>query len=193
MKFCSQCGSAVEFRVPEGDNLPRFICVSCAHIHYQNPRIVIGCIPQWQDEILLCKRAIEPRAGYWTLPAGFLENGETLAEGAKRETLEEAAAIVDLLDLYAIINVPHIHQLHMFYLARLPEPSFGAGIESLETALHREDQIPWEDLAFPTVYKVLRKYFEERRSGRFGLHIMDIRWQAGRPRPASVREYAEQS
>jgi ADP-ribose pyrophosphatase YjhB (NUDIX family) len=191
MKFCSHCSAPVEFRIPDGDSLPRHVCPSCGTIHYQNPRIVVGCIPQWQDQVLLCRRAIDPRHGYWTLPAGFLENGETLAEGAMRETREEASATVEGLEIYTVINVPHIHQLHVFHLARLPRLEFGVGVESLETALFTEEQIPWDDLAFPTVYKTLRAYFEDRKRGDFRQRVMDIRWPPGKPRPASVREYAE--
>lgn len=174
MQFCSHCGAAVEFRIPDGDSLPRHICPACKTIHYQNPRVIMGCIPQWEDRILLCKRAIQPRHGYWTLPAGFLENGETIAQAAIRETLEEANADVELLELYTVINVPHIHQLHMFYLARLKAPVFSPGVESLETALYTEDEIPWDDLAFPTVHRTLKAYFADRRQGRYTQHVLDI-------------------
>ena len=126
LKFCSACGSdRIERRVPEGDNLPRFVCAACAAIHYQNPKIVVGCLPEWQDQVLLCRRAIEPRHGLWTLPAGFLENGETVVAGAVRETLEEASARVDVGELYTMISLPHISQVYMMFRARLVDLDFG--------------------------------------------------------------------
>ena len=181
MHFCSRCGSTVEFRVPEGDSLPRHVCPSCHSIHYQNPRIVMGCVPQWQGKLLLCRRAINPRKGFWTLPAGFLENGETLAAGAARETLEEANAEVALLNLYTVVNVPHIHQVHMFYLGNMLNGQFSPGVESLETALFAEEEIPWDEMAFPTVVKTLRAYYEDLRRGQFNLRVMDITHPIPRP------------
>ena len=135
MKFCSACGSArIELRVPEGDTLPRHVCADCGTIHYQNPKVVIGCLPEWDERILLCKRAIEPRYGLWTLPAGFLENGETLMNGAMRETLEEAHARVELGDLYTVISLPQINQVYMMFRARLLDLGFGPGSESSRCA-----------------------------------------------------------
>ena len=174
MNFCSHCGAPVEKKIPPGDLLPRDVCTSCQRIHYQNPLVVMGCIPQWQEKLLLCRRAIEPRKGYWTLPAGFLEIGETLAQAAARETMEEANAEVQILDLFSVINVPHIRQVHMFYLARLVRPEFSASHESLEVGLYDESEIPWDSLAFPTVVRTLRAYFEDRRAGQYRLHILDI-------------------
>jgi ADP-ribose pyrophosphatase YjhB (NUDIX family) len=182
MKFCSQCGASVEKKIPPGDLLARYVCTRCQVVHYQNPLVVTGCLPQWQDKVLLCKRAIEPRLGYWTLPAGFLENGETIAEGAARETREEALAEVEILELFSVINVPHIRQVHMFYLARLDRPEFGPSHESLEVGLYGEQEIPWDEIAFPTVYRTLKAYFEDRRAGRYRLHVMDI--PRPPPRPA---------
>lgn len=184
MNFCSHCGAPVEKKIPPGDLLPRHVCTRCQAVHYQNPLVVMGCIPQWQDKVLLCKRAIEPRLGYWTLPAGFLENGETLAEGAARETREEALAEVQILDLFSVINVPHIRQVHMFYLARLARPEFGPSDESLEVGLYTENEIPWDDIAFPTVFRTLKAYFDDRRAGQYRLHILDI----PRPAPKPVRD-----
>ncbi|HMA31334.1 MAG TPA: NUDIX hydrolase [Casimicrobiaceae bacterium] len=172
MKFCSQCGSdRIELRVPDGDSLPRFVCGACGTIHYQNPKVVVGCLPEWKDKVLLCRRAIQPRFGLWTLPAGFLENGETLAAGSMRETLEEAGARVELGPLYTVISLPQINQVYMMFRARLRDLDFAPGTESLEVALFEESGIPWEELAFRTIARTLRSYFLDRRSGTFGLHV----------------------
>ncbi len=174
MKYCSQCGADVEHRIPEDDNRPRYVCTSCTMIHYQNPNIVAGTIPVYEDKILLCRRAIEPRYGFWTLPAGFMENKETTTEAAMRETLEEAEAEVEIEGLYTVINVPQIDQVHMFFRARLIDGKFGAGPESLESKLFAEADIPWDELAFPTVRKTLELYLEERKSESFDTHVTDI-------------------
>ena len=174
MKFCSNCGATVMLRIPEGDTLPRHVCDACSSIHYLNPRMVVGCIPEWEDRILLCKRAIEPRYGYWTLPAGFMENGETVAQAAMRETLEEAHARVELHPIYSMFSVPHVSQVHVFYRAKLLDLDFGAGVESLEVKLFSEDEIPWDDLAFRTVSTTLKHYFADRKTGSFGMHTGDI-------------------
>ncbi len=174
MNFCSHCGSPVELRVPAGDNRPRFVCPSCATVHYQNPKVVTGCIPEWEGRILLCRRAIEPRYGLWTLPAGFMENGETTMEGAARETLEEARARVDITALYTAFNLPHVNQIYLLFRGRMVEPSFGPTQESLEVQLLAEREIPWDRLAFPVVAETLRLYFKDRADGGFGTHIGDI-------------------
>ena len=175
VKFCSACGSSrMESRVPEGDTLPRSVCAECGAIHYQNPKVVVGCLPQWDDRILLCRRAIEPRYGLWTLPAGFLENGETLVDGALRETQEEAHARVEIGDLYTVISLPQINQVYMMFRARLLDLDFGPGIESLDVRLFDEADVPWEALAFRTIARTLRNYFLERRRGRFALHVSAI-------------------
>ena len=174
MKFCSNCGATVMLRIPEGDTLPRHVCDACSSIHYLNPRMVVGCIPEWEDRILLCKRAIEPRYGYWTLPAGFMENGETVAQAAMRETLEEAHARVELHPIYSMFSVPHVSQVHVFYRAKLLDLDFGAGVESLEVKLFSEDEIPWDDLAFRTVSTTLKHYYADRKTGSFGMHTGDI-------------------
>ncbi|MFV1996630.1 MAG: NUDIX hydrolase [Acidiferrobacterales bacterium] len=174
MKYCSDCGAAVTLRVPVGDNLPRYVCVSCNTVHYQNPNIVAGCIPEWGDKILLCRRAIDPRHGYWTLPAGFMENSETSIEAAARETLEEAGAHVEVTDLFAIYSLPHISQVYMMFRSRLPEPDFQPGRESLEVALFRKGEIPWNELAFPVIEETLRRYYEDMAKGKFDLHIGDL-------------------
>ncbi len=162
MKFCSQCGGPVMQRIPEGDDRPRFVCTDCQTIHYQNPRIVAGCVPVWGEQVLLCRRAIEPRRGYWTLPAGFMENGETMAQAAARETLEEACARVQQLSLYTLFDLPHISQVYVFFRAELADLDFAVGAESLEVKLFHERDIPWSELAFPTVGRTLECFFADR-------------------------------
>ncbi|NTV95586.1 MAG: NUDIX hydrolase [Thiobacillus sp.] len=174
MKYCSSCGAPVSHRIPDGDNRHRYVCDACGAIHYQNPRMVVGCLPYWGDKVLLCKRAIEPRYGYWTLPAGFMENGETTAEGAVRETLEEAGARVAIDDLYTLINVPDIDQVYLLFRARLLDLDFAPGEESLEVALFDEADIPWDQIAFRTVKKTLEHYFKDRRCDEFPLHFGDL-------------------
>lgn len=160
MKFCSACGATVSLLIPDMDNRLRHVCSSCDTIHYQNPRIVAGTLPYHQDKVLLCKRAIEPRLGYWTLPAGFMENEETTPEAAIRETQEEANANVKLGKLLSMIDVPHISQVHIFFSAELSDLNFSAGQESLEVELFKEDEIPWDEIAFPTVKRTLSHYFK---------------------------------
>ncbi len=170
MNYCTQCGAKVELRIPEGDTHLRHVCGKCGEIHYLNPKLVIGCIAEWNGDILLCRRAIEPRHGFWTLPAGFMENGESTIEAASRETREEACAQVMIEGLFALVNIPHISQVHLFYRAKLLDKEFGAGEESLETALFSEEAIPWDDLAFRSVALCLRAYFDDRRKGHFQFH-----------------------
>ena len=174
MKFCSHCGNPVERRVPAGDNRERFVCAHCEAVHYQNPKIVAGCLAEWNGRILMCRRAIEPRAGLWTLPAGFMENDETTSEAAARETLEEANARVDLTDLYTVFSLPHVNQVYMVFRGRLLDLDFRPGEESLEVSLFDETEIPWREIAFETIRHTLRFYFEDRRNGRFDLHMGDI-------------------
>lgn len=169
MNFCSQCGHAVTQRIPEGDNRPRFVCGQCQVIHYQNPRIVAGCLPIWGEQVLLCRRAIEPRRGFWTLPAGFMENGETLEQAAARETLEEACARVKELSLYTLFDLPHINQVYMLFRAELVDRDFAAGEESLEVRLFDERDIPWTELAFPTIGRTLEYYFLDRAQHSYPL------------------------
>ena len=164
MKFCSECGSPGSYRIPAGDNRERFVCDDCDTIHYVNPRIVTGCLPFHKDQVLLCKRAIEPRKGWWTLPAGFLENGESIADGARRETLEEANARVRELSLYTVFSLPHISQAYMFYRAQLADLDFSAGEESLAVELVSLDDIPWDELAFPVITSTLKHYIADRRT-----------------------------
>jgi ADP-ribose pyrophosphatase YjhB (NUDIX family) len=183
MKFCSECAHPVTVAIPEGDNRPRFVCTHCGTIHYQNPKMVIGSIPVWEQDgelkVLLCKRAIEPRYGYWTLPAGFMENGETTSAAAARETEEEAGANIELGNLFTLLNVVHVHQVHLFYLARLVDLDFAPGIESLDVQLFSEAEIPWSDLAFPTIRTTLELFFADRAQmreagGTYGFHTRDI-------------------
>ncbi|MDB5815822.1 MAG: [(di)nucleoside polyphosphate] hydrolase [Rhodocyclales bacterium] len=174
MNYCSSCGATVTLRVPEGDVLPRYVCDRCGTIHYINPKMVIGALADWEGKVLLCRRAIEPRLGKWTLPAGFMEMAETTAEAALRETQEEACARVELIDLYTLVNVPHIGQVHMFYRARLPAPVFAAGTESLEVALFDEADIPWGEIAFRSIVLTLRQFFEDRATGQFQFRTYDL-------------------
>lgn len=174
MKFCAQCGSSVRLRTPAGDSLPRFVCENCGTIHYENPKLVIGAIPEWEDKILLCRRAIEPRQGCWTLPAGFMEKEETTAQAALRETLEEACARVEIGELYTLISVPHISQVHLIYRARLLDLDFRPGNETSEVALFEESRIPWCEIAFGTIAMTLRYYYADRRTGTFSFHARDI-------------------
>ena len=179
MKFCSQCGAAISERVPAGDSRKRYVCDTCDTIHYQNPRVVTGCLVTWEDQVLLCKRAIDPRAGLWTLPAGFLENGETTQEGAARETWEEARARVAVSGLYTVFNLPHISQIYMFYRAELLDGSFAVGEESTEVALFSESDIPWQELAFPVIEKTLELFFKDRSGKDFPVHSHDLIFTRG--------------
>jgi ADP-ribose pyrophosphatase YjhB (NUDIX family) len=163
MNFCSHCGHPVALRIPAGDNRPRYVCEECGLVHYQNPNIVAGCLPVWGEQVLLCRRAIEPRLGYWTLPAGFMENAETLEQAARRETDEEACARVDGLHLYTLFDLPHISQVHVFFRAELADADFAVGPESLEVRLFSESEIPWGELAFTTVARTLECYFADRQ------------------------------
>ena len=174
MKFCPNCGAALARRVPPGDSLPRDVCDACGVVHYQNPKLVLGAIPEWQGRLLLCRRAIEPRYGYWTLPAGFMENGESTGEATLRETLEEAGARIELLAAFSMISVPYVNQVHLFYRARLLDLEFKPGVESLEVALFEEARVPWKDIAFRTVGLTLKHWFADRKSGSFGFHAEDI-------------------
>lgn len=182
MKFCSECAHPVALSIPEGDNRLRYVCSNCDAIHYQNPKMVLGSIPVWDEDgdmrILLCKRAIEPRLGYWTLPAGFMENDETTSNAAIRETVEEAGANIQLHELFSLLNVPHVHQVHMFYRATLLDLNYAAGIESLEVKLFAPEDIPWDDIAFQTVAHTLRFFIADhakrKNGGAYSFHTLDI-------------------
>lgn len=175
IKHCRNCGIAVVYRLPDdGDTRERAICPACATIHYENPLNVVGTVPYWGDKILLCKRNIEPRYGKWTLPAGFLELGETTAQGAVRETEEEAGAQIALEGLFSVINVARVGQVHMFYRARLLSDRFDPGHETIEARLYAEHEIPWDEIAFRTVKETLERFFADRQRGQFGVHDVDI-------------------
>ncbi len=174
MNYCSNCGAAIQTKTPPGDNRPRFVCEVCHTIYYQNPKIVTGCIPEWENKILLCRRAILPRYGLWTLPGGFMENGETVLEAAIREVQEEANASVEVLELLTLFNLPHVNQVYLMFRARLLNLNYSPGDESLEVGLFEETQIPWDQLAFATIHHTLRFYFDDKRAGSFGFHMGDI-------------------
>lgn len=174
INYCCTCAAPVRLVVPTGDTLPRHVCAACGAIHYRNPRLVVGALPEWENRILLCRRAIEPRHGYWTLPAGFMENAESVAEAAMRETREEACARIELHDVYTMISVPHINQVHVIYRARLLDLDFAPGEESLEVRLFDEADIPWEEIAFRTVAMTLRHFFADRARGAFQMHAESI-------------------
>jgi ADP-ribose pyrophosphatase YjhB (NUDIX family) len=173
MNFCSECGEKVRFAVPQGDDRPRYLCAACGVVHYQNPRIVAGTLPVSGSKVLLCRRAIAPRKGYWTLPAGYMENAETTQQAAARETREEACAEVALANLYTLIDLPHINQVYMIFRADLIG-GFDAGPESEEVALFEEHEIPWDALAFQTIETTLRHYYADRCNGLFPLHTGTI-------------------
>ncbi|MFO7276206.1 MAG: NUDIX hydrolase [Pseudomonadota bacterium] len=174
MNFCSHCGARVELRVPPGDHLPRYVCTACGTVHYQNPKLVVGCVPEYEGRILMCRRAIEPRRGFWTIPAGFMENGETLQQAAARESKEEALADVEIGSLLSIVHVLHAHQVHVFFRARLLSPGFAPGPESLEVELVEPSAIPWDDIAFPSTEFALRRYLEDRAAGRELHHFAEF-------------------
>jgi ADP-ribose pyrophosphatase YjhB (NUDIX family) len=169
MKFCNVCGGSINRLIPKGDNRERYVCSDevCGEIHYQNPRIITGCLPIYKEQILLCRRAIEPRLGLWTLPAGFLENQETTQQGAERESLEEANANLDIKELYTIFDIPHINQVYFFYRAELLDTDFSPGIESLDVKLFKKEDIPWDELAFPAIKKTLEYYIEDSAKQQF--------------------------
>ncbi|HEY1089834.1 MAG TPA: NUDIX hydrolase [Burkholderiaceae bacterium] len=174
-KHCPNCGAPCEYRIPPDDNRERATCTTCGTLHYENPINVVGTLPVYGEQVLLCRRAIEPRHGLWTLPAGFLELGETAAEGALRETIEEAGAQVAMGPLYCLLNVVKVGQIHLFYLAEMTSAALDPGPETLEAQLFHEHEIPWDQIAFRTVRETLQRFFEDRRLGRpFALHSADI-------------------
>jgi ADP-ribose pyrophosphatase YjhB (NUDIX family) len=187
MNYCSHCGTPVERRIPAGDSLPRYVCPACGTIHYTNPKVVVGCIPEWGQKILLCRRAIEPRHGLWTLPAGFLEDNETTLEGAVRETLEEAGARVEAAGLYTLFNLPHANQVYVMYRARLLDLDFKPGPESLDVRLCGEAEIPWGEMAFEVIVHTLRLYWDDQRRGGFGTYAGDVLRLPGEERRFEMR------
>lgn len=177
-KHCRNCGTAVDLRLPDdGDTKPRAVCPACQTVHYDNPLNVVGTVPVWGESgeyVLLCKRNIEPRRGKWTLPAGFMELGETTAEGAARETVEEAGARFEMGDIFTLMNVARVGQVHIYYRAKLLSDQFDPGFETMEARLFTEEEIPWDEIAFRTVRETLEHYFDDRRQGHFGFHAGDI-------------------
>ncbi len=171
MNFCSRCGQPVTHEVPPGDNRPRYVCRACGQVHYENPRLVVGCVPEFQGMILLCRRAIEPRHGYWTVPAGFMEIGETLGEAAIRETWEEAEATVELGTMFVVVDVVQARQVHVFFRGALRDGRFGAGDETLESRLFTPDAIPWQEIAFPSVTIALEEYLRDPKRGEGPVHL----------------------
>ena len=174
MNFCSYCGSSVSLRIPDGDTMLRHVCDGCNAIHYQNPKVVAGCIPEWEGKIMLCRRAIEPRYGLWTLPAGFMENNETTDQAAARETREEANARVEVTALYSMFSLPHINQIYVIFRAQLIDTNYSPGAESLAVDLYSEHEIPWQKMAFPVITETLRRYYEDVAKGEFRTHIGEI-------------------
>lgn len=179
MKYCSNCGAALTSRIPEGDDRERYVCDNCGIIHYHNPKVVVGCIPEYEGKILLCKRSIKPRYGFWTVPAGFLENGETVTNGAMREAREEAEARVEILGLYTLFNLTDINQIYLLFRSRLLDLDFGAGAESLEVRLYKEEEIPWDEMAFLAIKESLRLFFHDREKGHYPLHMGRITFGQG--------------
>jgi ADP-ribose pyrophosphatase YjhB (NUDIX family) len=174
LNFCSHCGSPVISKIPAGDHLPRFVCTGCGMVHYKNPLLVLGCVPEGLSRFLVGRRAIEPRRGFWTVPAGFMENNETMEAAAARECYEEALAKVEIGSLLAVVNVTHAGQVHVMFRARLAAPEFAPGPESLEVGLYEESQVPWSDLAFPSGEFTLRRYFADRAKGREDYHFTEL-------------------
>lgn len=188
MKFCTLCGHSLTLRIPASDDRERHVCDSCGHVHYVNPRIIVCALPCFEDKVLLCKRAIEPRYGLWTLPGGFMEMGESTMEAAARETLEEAGAHIEVLELYAMYHILHIDQVHLFYRARLRDLAYTAGQESLEVRLLRESEVPWAEMAFPAVTDTLRQYFRDLPSRHFPLRLADVRVSANNGRTITYHD-----
>ena len=189
MNFCGECGQPVELKVPAGDHLPRHVCTGCATVHYRNPKVIVGCVIEAADgRVLMCRRNIEPRLGLWTFPAGFMELGETSGQGAAREALEESQAEVEIGDLFAVINVPYVSQVYLLHRARLVGGHFGPTPESSEVRLMREDEIPWDEIAFPTIYNGLKYFFSDRAAGVRGFHEKNLLFK---PRPPAQAEVTD--
>ncbi len=192
MKFCSACGSPVEVRIPDdGDHLPRHVCTVCKTIHYINPKIIVGVIPEAADgRVLMCRRDIEPRKGKWTFPAGFMELGETSSQGAAREGMEESGAVIEVQDLLCVISVTYVSQVYVIHRGRLPEGAgFGPTSESSEVRLMAEDEIPWQEIAFPTIYQSLRYFFADRAAGLCDFHALDLTQRPSREAQAEITSW----
>lgn len=174
INFCSQCGSTMTRKIPVDDDHVRAVCTACGHVHYENPKMVVGTIPVWEDRILLCRRNIEPRRDKWTLPAGYLENQESVQDGAVRETLEETRARVELAGPYRLFNILFVDQIYFMFRARLLTLDFGPTSESTEVCLFRESEIPWDEIAFEVIQMTLVDYFEDRKAGEYRFHVKDL-------------------
>lgn len=181
IRHCTACGHAVEIRTPADDHQPRHVCPACGHVQYRNPKVIVGVIPEWDGRILLCKRAIHPRHGLWTFPAGFLELNETSAEGAAREAREESQADVEVQDVLAVIGVPHVSQLYVIHRGRLRSDHHGPTPESSETRLVTEAEIPWDQIAFPTIWQSLKFFCDDRAAGVRTVHTLDLHWPTKKP------------
>lgn len=179
--YCQKCGHETTKKVPLGDSKIRQVCVACGTIHYENPKVICGALVIWENQILLCRRAIEPRYGLWTLPAGYMELAETMAEGAARETFEEAEAYINIEGLYCMYDIPHIGQIYALFKAQLKDGIFGAGPETIETRLFKEEDIPWDSLAFPSVKQTLRHYFKDKLNQHYPLHFETIHSEIDQP------------
>lgn len=195
MKFCQHCAGPITHHVPAGDDKPRYCCLQCAVVFYQNPNNIVGTLPVYGSKVLLCKRAIEPRLGKWTLPAGFLENGESTLTGAIRETSEEAKAHVRAQDcqLYTLFNLPYINQVYWFFLTALQSPSFGAGEESLEVALFEEHEVPWDEIAFAVVKITLQQYFADRKDSLYPVRMFDLEYSDERQLSTRLVSHSHQT
>lgn len=171
MKYCSNCGKRIARRIPYGDKFPRYVCDYCQTVHYENPKVIVGCIAEWGGRILLCRRAIKPRYGYWTIPAGFLENGESSVAGAIRESHEETGTAIEVDSLYSVFDIPDVHQVYLIYRGRLLSPQYNPGSESLEVRLFGPTEVPWQQLAYPSIVRILERYIDERGNGGFGIYV----------------------
>lgn len=195
MKFCQHCAGPITHHIPAGDDKPRYCCLQCDVVFYQNPNNIVGTLPVYGNKVLLCKRAIEPRLGKWTLPAGFMENGETTLTGAIRETAEEAKAIVQEQDcqLYTLFNLPYINQVYWFFLSHLKTPTFAAGEESLEVALFEEHEVPWDEIAFAVVKITLQQYFADRKSALYPVRMYDLEYSSERQLSTRLVSHSHQT
>lgn len=174
IKFCTACGSPTLMKIPPEDDHVRAVCSGCGQVHYSNPKMVVGCIPEWQGKILLCKRNIEPRLGKWTLPAGYLESGESVQSGAVRETKEEAMADVAIIEPYRLFNITFVDQIYFMFRAAMTSDKFGITTESSDVRLFDEPEIPWGEIAFDVIRQTLDHYFIDRKKGDFPFRIFDL-------------------
>jgi ADP-ribose pyrophosphatase YjhB (NUDIX family) len=180
MKFCSNCAYPISFNLVEGEHIPRFHCTSCGVIHYVNPKIIVGCLPIWEDKVMLCKRGIEPQYGLWNIPGGFMENEETTEEGAVREMFEETKGAVNVIGLHTVFNVVPVNQVHLHFLVEMKDLNFSLTPESIDIQLFKEEDIPWQDIAFASTKFALRKYFEDRKNNTRNTHTGSLLQKEGK-------------